>query len=386
MVIYTGSEGSGKTTWMKLLRTMFGSSRDGGSFFSSAKPEDEILGSYNGLAESLSMLEFAETDKSNLKDLWGRVNAWISEEHTTIVKKNINAYEIVKYTRCVGTTNNNVPVPEGRRYAVMESSDELRYCVNRQTRKTDDDTTGKHKCGCACDRCVHLQKYHNDMNNDIMVTPDTAYIWAAFLAEYELPADCAITKHDIPSNNALIRVARASTTQAERFMRYLANQIPADGHEPWFPVANANEYIPGGAVLGTTRYTLETLWNEFNGIWTKGKHDDDRLNKTPGWRERFEPQVNHIKSCDDFEQKLGKLKAGLAHKAPGALVKGRHTFCGHTKRVWVLDHQLLHKHFETHEEDDDTEAPARTVFPNGWEDLEDKARTFVEGFLLRHQD
>jgi len=178
----------------------------------------------------------------------------------------------------------------------MESSDELRYCVNRQTRKTDDDTTGKHKCGCACDRCVHL-----------------------------------------------------------------ANQIPADGHEPWFPVANANEYIPGGAVLGTTRYTLETLWNEFNGIWTKGKHDDDRLNKTPGWRERFEPQVNHIKSCDDFEQKLGKLKAGLAHKAPGALVKGRHTFCGHTKRVWVLDHQLLHKHFETHEEDDDTEAPATQI-------------------------
>ena len=116
-LIFYGAEGTGKSTWMKLLRKMFGE-----AFGSTTRPEEDIWGKFNAMAEGIFMLELSETDRSNMHDFWGRVNGFIAEVYQTIRRMNTNAYEVKNYARVVGTTNNPVATKPGRRYAVCESS------------------------------------------------------------------------------------------------------------------------------------------------------------------------------------------------------------------------------------------------------------------------
>jgi hypothetical protein len=120
-VIYLGAEGTGKSTWMKLLRKMFGK-----AFYSTTRPEETIWGTFNAQAEGKFMLELSETERGMVNDFWGRVNAFPTEEHQEIRRMRTNAYETKNYTRVIGTTNNPVAMKPGRRIAVCESSNELK--------------------------------------------------------------------------------------------------------------------------------------------------------------------------------------------------------------------------------------------------------------------
>jgi hypothetical protein len=258
---------------------------------------------------------------------------------------------------------NQVPTKKGRRYAVCDSSNELKFCA--QTRRSKGEAgSGKYGCGCDCERCKWRVAHLAELNNDIMRAPETAYIFAAFLAAQPLPKNCAITAHDIPQTKALARVAAASTTQEERFLRYLAMQQP---HKP---------------VLGRSEYTREELWREFDGRWERDE-DRNQRKKDVGWRQQYEPHTVHIKSEDDLGQRMGKLMSSLAHEAPGALSKRRDRKRG--VRVWVLDHAKLREYFEQHEDDDSSdEEPASgsgEAFPSDWGDLEAVARDFVRKHL-----
>ena len=224
---------------------------------------------------------------------------------------------------------------------------------------------GKYGCGCECERCKWRVAHLAELNNDIMRAPETAYIFAAFLAAQPLPKNCAVTEHDIPQTKALVRVAAASTTQEERFLRYLAMQQP---RKP---------------VLGTSEYTREEMWREFDGIWERDENRNQRK-KNVGWRQQYEPHTVHIKSEDDLGQRMGKLIGSLAHEAPGALSKRRDKKRDNV-RVWVLHHAKLRDYFEQHDHDDSSdEDPASgsgEAFPGDWGNLEAVARDFVRKHL-----
>jgi hypothetical protein len=111
-----------------------------------------------------------------------------------------------------------------------------------------DDKRGKYGCGCECDRCKRLAAYHSEMNNDIMVAPETAYIVGAFFQKYVLPPNFAVTAQDIPRTQALEALREGCTKQEERFLRHMVGyqlQVDAvgkgDGMED---VPETSEYTP----------------------------------------------------------------------------------------------------------------------------------------------
>lgn len=65
---------------------------------------------------------------------------------------------------------------------------------------------------------------HSEMNNDIMIAPETAYIVGAFFSAYELPPNCAITVQDIPRTEALETIREGCTKQEERFIVHIRSQ------------------------------------------------------------------------------------------------------------------------------------------------------------------
>ena len=277
-IIYFGAEGTGKSTWMKLMRKMFGK-----AFYSTTRPEETIWGKFNAQAEGKFMLELSETDRSNMHDFWGRVNGFIAEEHQEVRRMRTDAYETKNYTRVLGTTNNAVAVKPGRRYAVCESSNELKF---HEMRRKQDAHKGKYACGCECDRCKRLVAYHSEMNNDIMIAPETAYIVGAFFSAYELPPNCAITVQDIPRTEALETIREGCTKQEERFLRYLTMRDPGDLSDQ-FPEMEKEE---------TSEYTAEVLYDEFQS-----------------WQKDREAHIVHIRSQDELVQKIGHLRKDIAN-------------------------------------------------------------------------
>ena len=367
LIIYVGDEGTGKSTWMKLQRNMYGL-----AFYSTSKPEQEIWGNFNKQAEGKFMLELAETDRSNMHDFWGRVNEFVSEEWVTVRKMQTDSYQAKNYSRIIGATNNPVPVKAGRRYAVCETSSELKFhsAVKRKSSAEEEDVSepagGKYRSACNCARCVELKKYHTEMNTDIMVAPETGHIFAEFLKAYKLPKNYVITENDIPQTEALMRVQDASTTQPERFLRYLAShdyrlikEVDRFGH-----LCNRIERDPS-KWPPTSEYTAEEMWEHFKG-----------------WSEAKEPHNIHVKSEDDLRQKIGHLRNKINASAPDALEK-KEVGKKPKKRTWVLHHEKILDYFDTDApEADEQENVEKDDFP----DLDKMASDFVDTYMSAMQE
>ena len=345
-VIYFGAEGTGKSTWMKLLRKMFGE-----AFYSTTRPEETIWGAFNSQAEGKFMLELSETDRSNMHDFWGRVNGFISEEHQEIRRMRTDYYETKNYTRVLGTTNNPVAVKPGRRYAVCESSNELKF---HEMRRTQEARKGKYACGCECDRCKRLMAYHAEMNNDIMTAPETAYIVGAFFSAYKLPPNFAITVQDIPRTEALETIREGCTKQEERFLRYLTQRD--------HPLS---DQFPDMGDRESSEFTAEELYDEFQR-----------------WQKDREAHIVHIRSQDELVQKIGHLRKDIERIVGDvALVKKERKQNGRKQRTWILHHQRLSEFFDMATEDDSEVGSEATVFP----DIEEMARSFVREHLQQRR-
>eukprot|EP00966_Prymnesium_polylepis_P136040 3143573-Prymnesium_polylepis.1 len=289
-----------------------------------------------------------------MHDFWGRVNGFVSEDVTTIRRMNTNAYEVPNYARCVGTTNNPVAVKPGRRWAVVESSDELAF--HSFTKKKG----GGRECGCSCARCQRLMEYHTEMNTDIMKAPETAYIMGAFLRAWELPPDYAITKQDIPDTEALRRVGEGSTTQEERFLRWLTDRPHLNGDLNAGQL-DAVHYTEMDAITEMTVscYQAPALWMHFKA-----------------WREEKEPGVMHVKGETDLANKMYALCLKVQRGVEGALTK-KEKWGGGKRRHLRLEHAKLLQYFEGLESgamESENDAETKDVaFP----DLDDMARQFV---------
>ena len=379
LIIYVGDEGTGKSTWMKLQRNMFGL-----AFYSTSKPEQEIWGNFNKQAEGKFMLELAETDRSNMHDFWGRVNEFVSEEWVTVRKMNTDSYQAKNYSRIIGATNNPVPVKAGRRYGVCETSSELKFhkAVRRKSSVDGEDDTsepagGKYRSACNCARCVELKKYHTEMNTDIMVAPETGYIFAEFLKAYKLPNNYVITENDIPQTEALMRVQDASTTQQERFLRHLASlQASCEFRHPAIFVTE--QTIVHGILRDTYRletdpdnlpptseYTAEDMWSDFKR-----------------WQVEKEPHIIHIKSEDELRQKIGHMRNKINASVPGALEK-KEVGKKPKKRTWVVHHKKILEYFDT---DDPETEEQESVETDDFPDLDKMASDFVDTYMNAMQE
>ena len=206
--------------------------------------------------------------------------------------------------------------------------------------------------GCECDRCKWLVAYHREMNNDVMVAPETAYIVGAFFQDWKLPRDFALTVQDIPFTEALERIKEGCTTQEERFLRHMARRTPIC----------TQGTVDGKHAAGTSEYARAQLYDEFKA-----------------WQADREPHVIHIRSEDNLVQKLGHLRLAVERTVPDALI--RKEYKGPPKRrTWILHHAKLLEYFdggESGSESEDEWEPA--PFP----DLDEMARAFVHTHLAR---
>lgn len=322
MVIYSGAEGTGKSTWTKLLRTMFGD-----AFLSTTRPEEDVWGKFNAQTERKFFIELAETDRSNMHEFWGRVNGMLTENRMSVRRMRTDTYEASNFIRFVGTTNNSIPVNHGRRYAVCESANDFKF---------------KHSGGCACDTCKKLASYHSEMNTHIMQSEENAHLFYSFLMSIPLPKNCVITERDIPATEIQKRIKDASSTQQQRFLHHFVRKMSLCSYEASLhdqfgdPVSGGR--LPFRKTNATHAFTSADLWSEF------------KL-----WRDDREPNVTHIKSEDDLRRKLGILCASIEDVAPGCVRKSAAYDSLHKmrNRQWIFDFDKLKRHlFEDGEEED----------------------------------
>jgi phage/plasmid-associated DNA primase len=105
MLILSGAQGCGKSTFVNLLKVMFGK-----HFFSTSKPEQNVWGRFNDDMESRTLVELSELDRGNIHGSIDHVKDLISNDMMWIEGKGKNGYTVQNYVRFLGITNNPVPV------------------------------------------------------------------------------------------------------------------------------------------------------------------------------------------------------------------------------------------------------------------------------------
>ena len=323
MLILSGEQGCGKSTFVTLLKLMFGA-----HFFSTSKPDQNVWGKFNRQIDSKTLIELSELDRGDVHGNIDHVKDLISNDTMWIEGKGTNGYTTRNYLRFLGITNNPVPVRDGRRNGCVECSPELVY----------------HKHGCQCIRCIELRGYHKEMNDVVCVDPNTARILYEYLKAYDLKGLEVLTAEDLPQNELQERVAEASLPQEARFLRHLAETAEQ------------------------TTYTANDLWVAF----------DD-------WRKTYEPGHMHIKGQSDFCIKMGILvrKTRGCSKGEQRVIDNEGVKTHHRPRTWVFDWKPLCNHFGIELDDgDDTQRRIPECIPEAKIcDLDAEAQEFVAHYL-----
>lgn len=125
-IIFTGDMGLGKDMlWDFIGNYLFGSKL----FFNSMNPEMELFGQFNKQIEGKILIKIEEMNGALMRKIQDKVKSFITAPTLTINNKGIPTYEIDKYSRLVGTTNDAVPVvvdETDRRFNLFHCGDEKR--------------------------------------------------------------------------------------------------------------------------------------------------------------------------------------------------------------------------------------------------------------------
>ena len=334
MLILSGVQGCGKSTFVKLLKRMFGP-----QFFSTSRPEQNVWGRFNPEMEGKTLVELSELDRGNVHGSIDQVKDLISNDTMWIEGKGTNGYTMRNYARFVGITNDPVPVHEGRRNGCVECSPELAYHK----------PIGRVQCRCA--GCVRLSAYHAEMNDVVMVDPNTARVVYEYWRAYDLQGREVLAEVDLPVNEMHERIAEASLSQQERFLRHLA----------------VND--------GPSKYSPGELWREFSV-----------------WQQEFEPGKGSIKGESDLRGKMGVLCARnhgcakLQQRLPAVTNESGVKMRYPKQNIWSFDRVELCRHFGIDLDSGDDTQPQITAFAceevgAPMPDLDDEARTFVHQYL-----
>ncbi len=115
--------GVGKTTIVDLFNKIIGNKCS-----ISLSNLKMILGDFNGDAEGKILVNFNETGMWYDKKMSGAFKEFITDEHVTINKKNIQSYTIRNFANCIITTNEDHIVgvsAKDRRFNIIQCSDKL---------------------------------------------------------------------------------------------------------------------------------------------------------------------------------------------------------------------------------------------------------------------
>ena len=331
LLILSGAQGCGKSTFVKLLKLMFGA-----HFFSTSKPEQNVWGRFNSEMECKTLVELSELDRGNVHGNIDHVKDLISSDTMWIEGKGTNGYTVHNYVRFLGITNDPVPVREGRRNGCVECSSELAYHK----------PFGNRRCRCA--RCVRLAAYHTEMNGVVMVDPNTARILFEYWSAYDLGGRTVLTEEDLPLNELQERVAEASLSQEARFLRHLA--VSTD----------------------QTTFIAHELWRAF--VDWREQHEPGHMHIIKGQADliiKMGVLWSHTPGCTKSEVRLdAQIDANGAKRCPKV-------------RAWTIDRGLLCPHLGiTLDRDDDTQRTIPECVPEATlPDLDTSAREFVNRYL-----
>lgn len=123
-ITFISKEGAGKGTLIHLFRRMMGKKK----ILETADPLRDIFGDFNGGMKDAFLINFNEIGLTEMKPTRNKMKHLITDPTVWINEKNVKAYEINSYHRCLITTNNEEPIvvsKDTRRDVVIRCSDEL---------------------------------------------------------------------------------------------------------------------------------------------------------------------------------------------------------------------------------------------------------------------
>jgi hypothetical protein len=123
MPIFIALQGSGKNTYVEMIKKMMGCNK----VFESSDPSRDVWGNFNSPMKDCFFVHLEELSKKDLIEATGKVKALITNPELTINQKGISQYGIHSYHRFIATTNNEDPMPtskDDRRNYIIRCSDE----------------------------------------------------------------------------------------------------------------------------------------------------------------------------------------------------------------------------------------------------------------------
>lgn len=122
--VMISKEGAGKTSLMRLIEKMIGSSK----YFETADPMRDVWGQFNSPMANTFFVNLNEISKRDTMDSIGKIKALTTDSKIYINTKNVPVYPIDSYHRFFMTTNSEEPITskkDDRRMIIIRSSDDL---------------------------------------------------------------------------------------------------------------------------------------------------------------------------------------------------------------------------------------------------------------------
>jgi len=122
--VMISAEGAGKTSLMKLIEKMIGSSK----YFETADPMRDVWGQFNSPMANTFFVNLNEISKRDTMDSIGKIKALTTDSTLYINPKGVSPYPIDSYHRFFMTTNSEEPITskkDDRRMIIIRSSDDL---------------------------------------------------------------------------------------------------------------------------------------------------------------------------------------------------------------------------------------------------------------------
>jgi len=123
MPIFIALQGSGKNTFVELIKRMMGANK----VFESSDPSRDVWGNFNSQMKECFFVHLEELSKKDMIEATGKVKALVTNPELTINQKGISQYSIHSYHRFISTTNSEDPIPtskDDRRNFIIRCSDE----------------------------------------------------------------------------------------------------------------------------------------------------------------------------------------------------------------------------------------------------------------------
>lgn len=124
MITFYAQQGAGKGCLLKLLSNIIGEDK----YYSTACPDRDIWGNFNGLMLGKSLINLDEMEKKLALEADGKIKNMITETVIPINDKGISQIKVKSYHRFIITTNNLETIKiskDDRRNVLIQSSSEL---------------------------------------------------------------------------------------------------------------------------------------------------------------------------------------------------------------------------------------------------------------------